>query len=66
MLQHAGLGASVMYPASLPGIKDIDEVLYDSKQYANAEMFASRILTLPLHAQVSDKDILKMKAILKE
>ncbi|MDT8283248.1 MAG: DegT/DnrJ/EryC1/StrS family aminotransferase, partial [Gammaproteobacteria bacterium] len=63
-LQQAGLGASVMYPASLPGIKGIDEVLYDSKKYVNAEMFAAQILTLPLHAQVSDQDIQKMQAIL--
>lgn len=65
-LQQAGLGASVMYPASLPGIKGINEVLFDSKKYENAEMFASRILTLPLHAQVSNKDIQKMKTILME
>jgi len=63
MLQ-AGLGASVMYPVSLPKISGVVDVLDNSKIYANAEMFASQILTLPLHAQLSDKDIEKMKVIL--
>lgn len=65
-LNRAGLGASVMYPSSLPKISGINHLVDDKKSFPNAEDFASRLLTLPTHAGVSDKDIDKMKIILSE
>ena len=64
-LKQAGLGASIMYPASLPKIAGLELLLGDKQNYPNAEMFASQILTLPTHSFVSRKDIEKMKTILK-
>lgn len=65
-LKQAGLGVSVMYPAILPRIAGLTHIL-DSKQgFPNAEMFASRILTLPTHSAVCEKDIEKMKVILRD
>ncbi len=70
-LKQAGLGASVMYPTSLPKIKGLNHILGskqgDNKQgFPNAEMFASQILTLPTHSAVAEKNIEKMKAILRD
>lgn len=70
-LKQAGLGVSVMYPTSLPRITGLAHIL-DNKQggneqsFPNAEMFASRILTLPTHLSVGEKDIKKMKVILRD
>ncbi len=63
-LKQAGLGVSIMYPASLPKISGVNHLLDDKQSFPNAEDFASRVLTLPTHKGVSDKDIDKMKTIL--
>lgn len=65
MLKQAGLGVSIMYPASLPNIIGLEHIL-DSKEFKNAEAFAARILTLPTHRYVSDKVIAKLKAIFEK
>ncbi len=65
MLKKAGLGASLMYPESLPKITGLENILED-KEYKNAEMFAARIVTLPTHAYVNDKVIAKMKAVIEQ
>ena len=65
-LKQAGLGASIMYPASLPKIPGVNHLLDDRQSFPNAEDFASRVLTLPTHTGVSEKDIDKMKNILSE
>ncbi len=65
-LKQAGLGVSIMYPASLPKITGVNHLLDDKQSFPNAEDFASRVLTLPTHTAVSDKDIEKIKKILNE
>lgn len=65
-LKQAGLGASIMYPDSLPKIPGLNHLLDDRAYFPNAEDFASRVLTLPTHAGVRDKDIEKIKTILSE
>ena len=65
-LKQAGLGPSIMYPASLPKIASLKHLLDSEQQFSNADAFASRLLTLPSHSQVSEKDIEKMDAILKD
>lgn len=64
-LKQAGLGASILYPASLPKIVGLKDILDDKLAFPNAEMFSSRLLTLPTHSHVSEKDINKIKTILK-
>jgi len=64
-LKQAGLGASIMYPTSLPRITGLDHVLDVDQQFPNAENFASQLLTLPTHMRVSDKNIGEIVAILK-
>ena len=61
-LIKAGLGASIMYPASLPKIAGMTHTLDKKQRFPNAEVFASRLLTLPTHLHVSEK----IKAILSE
>jgi len=65
-LSRAGLGASIMYPASLPKINGLEHILGDKQNFPNAELFASRLITLPMHSFVSEKNIKKMKALLVE
>lgn len=65
-LKQAGLGASIMYPASLPKISGMKHLLDNKQRFPNAEDFASRILTLPTHTGVSGNDIDKMKTVLSE
>ena len=65
-LKQAGLGASIMYPASLPKIPGMNHLLDNKQSFPNADDFASRVLTLPTHTGVSEKDIDKMQIILIE
>jgi dTDP-4-amino-4,6-dideoxygalactose transaminase len=65
-LKQAGLGVSIMYPASLPEIPGMAHLLDKQQRFPNAEDFACRVLTLPTHKAVSGKTIEKMKTILSE
>ena len=65
-LKQTGLGASIMYPTSLPKISGVNHLLYGKQSFPNAEDFASRVLTLPTHTGVGEKDIGRMKTILSE
>ncbi len=65
-LKQAGLGVSILYPASLPKIMGLKDILDDKLAFPNAEMFSSRLLTLPTHSHISEEDIKKIKAILKQ
>ncbi len=65
-LKQAGLGVSTLYPDSLPKIAGLNVILDDKQVFPNAERFASQLLTLPTHSHVSEKDIEKIGAILKQ
>jgi len=65
-LEQAGLGASIMYPVSLPKIPGVNHLLDGKQKFPNAEDFASRVLTLPTHAGVTEADVDKMKVVLSE
>lgn len=64
-MRRAGLGASVLYPTSLPGISGLENMFDPDERYPVAEAFSTRLLTLPVHAGVRQKDIDKMAAILE-
>jgi len=63
-LKQAGLGASIMYPASLPEIKGLVP-LFAGQEYPQARAFASTLITLPVHAGVRAKDVEKIAAVLE-
>jgi dTDP-4-amino-4,6-dideoxygalactose transaminase len=63
-LQRRGLGASIMYPAALPGIPGLETVLAGQGPIPMAEAFAARILTLPTHQRVSREAIGRMRRVL--
>jgi dTDP-4-amino-4,6-dideoxygalactose transaminase len=54
-----------MYPASLPNVPGLGQLLSGQGDFPVAEDFASRILTLPTHRRVTDVDIDKMGQILR-
>ena len=62
----AGMGVSVMYPSTLPGIPGLEALLRDQGPFPAAEAFAARILTLPTHVGVRQADILKMQRLLAD
>ena len=64
-LRYAGLGASRMYPSSLPGIPGLEVLLDGQADFPAAEDFSRRLLTLPTHTRLRSRDIRKMRHILK-
>jgi dTDP-4-amino-4,6-dideoxygalactose transaminase len=63
-LDRAGLGASPFYGQALPDLPDVPEIVRSSPNQPNAQAFAERLLTLPLHSAVRDRDIDAMGTIL--
>ncbi len=63
-LNRAGLGASKMYPTVLPRIDGLQSVFPD-QDFPQASVFASKLITLPVHAGVSSKDAEKIVRLLK-
>ena len=61
-LQRHGLGASTMYPAVLPGIEGLENLLSGQGPFPEAERFAGGFLTLPTHAGVRPADIHAIEA----
>lgn len=59
-LHQAGLGASTLYDAALPGIRGL-EALAD-RSYPCAEAFARQLLTLPVHSGVTSAHVQRMHA----
>ena len=55
LLRHRGV--SCMYPAPLPGIEGLHDLLAGSGDFPAAQEFAARILTLPMHQRVSSNDL---------
>jgi dTDP-4-amino-4,6-dideoxygalactose transaminase len=64
-LRDAGLGPSPMYPAALPNIRGLEEVLGGECDFPIAEDFAGRLLTLPVHEGVRPADIEKIQQVLE-
>ena len=62
-LNREGIGASRMYPAILPKIKDMVAVFDLSDEVPNAAAFSQRILTLPVHSGVTKEVVNKMLQI---
>ncbi len=62
-LRAAGLGVSRMYPAVLPGIQGV-HIDADIKNYPAAADFSARLLTLPVHSDVTEQDMHAMVSVL--
>ena len=64
-LTRKGIGANAFYGHTLPGIEGVPGDLGDSADdYPNAESFADRLLTLPSHEDVTDRDLAIVAATL--
>jgi len=55
-LRKNGIGASLMYQKIIPEIEGLYDLLQDEKKYINAKEFASRLLTLPVHQRITERD----------
>lgn len=65
LLNGYGIGANAFYEKTLPGIDVIADVLPTNPAvYPNAASFAERLLTLPSHEDVSDRDITVVVTVL--
>lgn len=63
-LEGRGLGASRMYEHVLPDIPGMPRIFPAGSACPQAGSFADRLLTLPVHDDVSDRAVAEMKAIL--
>ena len=63
-LRSAGLGVSKMYPATLPEIPGLTDILRSQERFPRAEIFAESILTLPTHENVSRRHVAEMGKII--
>ena len=63
-LRRRGLGASGMYPATLPDIPGLEELLEGQGPFPAAEEFAAGILTLPTHNRVGSDDIAGIRRVI--
>ncbi|MDJ0807948.1 MAG: DegT/DnrJ/EryC1/StrS family aminotransferase [Gammaproteobacteria bacterium] len=63
-LRRAGLGPSLMYPVILPEISGVQRLLEKQGPFPQARSFAERILTLPTHSRVSDRNLCAMRDLI--
>jgi dTDP-4-amino-4,6-dideoxygalactose transaminase len=64
-LNNVGIGANAFYGGALPDLDGVSDVLVGSGgDYPVAESFADRLLTLPSHEDVTDRDISLIAATL--
>lgn len=66
LLNNHGLGATGMYPSSLPSITGLGSLLLDQGPFPGADDFARRIVTLPTHSRVRDADVEAVVGILRQ
>ena len=65
LLKARGLGASMMYPGVLPVIKGVD-LPYSAEDYPKAAAFAARLLTLPLHSDVTLDAVSEISTVFRQ
>lgn len=64
-LNKAGIGASCFYRAILPEIEGLDKWV-ECRGYTNAREFASRLITLPCHEDVTANEVAIVAKVLGE
>jgi dTDP-4-amino-4,6-dideoxygalactose transaminase len=65
VLSKAGLGVSKSYPMPVSGFEELRSSKLTVGRTAGAQIVADRILTLPVHGAVSDKDLVKAQRLFK-
>lgn len=65
-LSQHGLGASRLYPAPLNRLETVPTPLTRDGKYPAAADFSARLLTLPLHSDVTESDARKISRIISE
>lgn len=65
-LNHFGLGASKMYGASLPEIANMPLAAKKQGQFPGADLFAQRLVTLPVHKLVTEYHLGKIEEIFRD
>jgi dTDP-4-amino-4,6-dideoxygalactose transaminase len=65
-LGKSGLGATAMYPCAIDKITGVDELVCVPEAIVNAQNFARRFITLPMHGGVTQVYRKRILAILRE
>lgn len=63
-LRKAGLGATALYQRVMPEVEGVDDQVDVRVALDGARLFADRLLTLPVHGGVTEKDVDRMLEIL--
>lgn len=64
-LREAGLGATALYQRIMPEVEGVNDQVEARVALTGARAFADRLLTLPVHAGVSEADVARMLAIIQ-
>lgn len=62
-LQAAGLGATALYQRVLPEVEGVGDQVEVRGGLNGSQAFADRLITLPVHAGVTEQDVARMLAI---
>lgn len=65
-LQLAGLGATALYGRALPFVPGLEGVLAAQANVPQAQAFAERLITLPVHSQIAPGHVDRMLRILRD
>jgi dTDP-4-amino-4,6-dideoxygalactose transaminase len=65
-LGAAGLGVSRMYPATLPHIPGLEQILASQGHFPTAEKFSRSLITLPTHSGVRHGDVQAMRCLFQK
>jgi dTDP-4-amino-4,6-dideoxygalactose transaminase len=65
-LSKLGLGATAMYPSAIDQIAGVGELVCVPNAIVNAQNFARRFITLPMHAGVTQVYRKQILAVLQE
>ena len=60
-----GLGTTILYQTTLPEVDGMPAIFPPHTRYPNAEDFAQRLLTLPVHSDTSRTAVLKIGEIIR-
>lgn len=65
-LSARGLAGAAFYPCPLNRLPRLREILQDDAPYPNAQSLAERLVTLPVHSGVADRDLTRVVEAIRE
>jgi perosamine synthetase len=64
-LNSIGISGALFYPCPLNELDGLKEVLRDNNVYLNAKNLSERLITLPVHEGVKERDMIRIKRVIE-